>query len=288
MTPIPYTTYNTGTPLLFAHANGYPPDCYTSLFNLLEGYKITAMHQRPLWENARPEEIDDWNPLSDDLLRFIDEQKMKEIIAVGHSLGGIAILRAALREPERFSSIILLDPVLFPPYFIGMWNIIRAFKLEYRLHPLVAASQRRRRVFKNREIILRGYRNKPVFKYFSDESFEAYINGITCPTGDGSYQLCYAADWETRIYITGVSPDLELWRGLPNLQVPLLIIRGAETDTFFESAGRLVQKKLPSAQVVSILKSTHLLPLEQPEAVRDEIINFLKSSKSVDKNKELP
>ena len=276
---IPFSTYNTGTPLLFAHANGYPPDCYKPLFDLLGGHKIVAMRQRPLWDDARPEDISDWNPLSDDLLRFMDEQKMDGITAIGHSMGGIAILRAAMREPKRFSRIILLDPVLFPPFFIRFWRIICALKMEYKLHPLVAASQRRRRVFKNREIILRGYRNKKVFQYFSDEALEAYVNGITCPSGigDGSYQLCYSADWETQVYVTGVSPDMELWRGLPNLQIPLLIIRGAETDTFFQSAAKLVKKKIPSAQIVTIPKSTHLVPLEQPEAVRDEIQNFLRS-----------
>ena len=273
--PIPFSTYNTGAPLLFAHANGYPPDCYKPLFDLLNEHKIVAMRQRPLWDDARPEDIDDWNPLSDDLLRFMDEQKMDKPIAVGHSLGGIAILRAALREPERFSHVILLDPVLFPPYFIQLYKIIRALNLAHKLHPLVPAAQRRRRVFKNREVILRGYRSKSVFQYFSDSALEAYVNGITCPVGDGSYQLCYSAEWETQVYVTGVSPDMDLWRGLPNLQIPLLIIRGAETDTFYENAGKLVQKKLPSAHVVSIPKSTHLVPLERPEAVKNEIERFL-------------
>ena len=272
---IPYTTYNEGTPLLFAHANGYPPDCYKPLFDFLKGYKITAMRQRPLWDDARPEEIDDWNPLSDDLLRFMDEKDMDKTIAIGHSMGGIAILRAAMREPERFSRVILLDPVLFPPYFIRFYRIIRALNLAHKLHPLVAASQRRRRVFKNREIILRSYRSKSVFRYFSDEALESYVTGITCPLWDGSYQLCYSADWETQVYVTGVWRDMELWRKLPELRVPLLIVRGAETDTFFESAGKLVTKKLPSAEVVSIPKSTHLVPIEQPEAVKNEIEHFL-------------
>ena len=280
MIPIPYTTYNSGTPLLFAHANGYPPDCYRPLFDLLDGYKITAIRQRPLWDDARPEDIDNWNPLSDDLLRFMDEQKMDKTIAIGHSMGGIAILRAALREPERFSRVILLDPVLFPPNFIRFYRIIYALKLAHKLHPLVAPAQRRRRVFKSRELILRGYRSKPVFQRFSDNALEAYVNGITCPVGDGSYQLCYSVEWEVQIYVTGVWRDMELWRNLASLTPPLLIVRGAETDTFHESAGKLVMKKLPSAQVVTIPKSTHLVPLEQPEAVRDEIEKFIKSAKS--------
>ena len=272
---IPSSTYNSGTPLLFLHANGYPPACYRPLFERLSNHQILAMRQRPLWEGHHPEEIEDWHPLTDDLLRFMDEQNIERIDAVGHSMGGIALLRAALRTPDRFSSVILLDPVLFPPFFIRFYKIIRALNLAHKLHPLVPAAQKRRRVFKNRELILRGYRNKPVFRYFSDEALEAYVNGITCPVNDGSYRLCYSAEWETQIYVTGVSPDMELWRELPNLQVPLLILRGAETDTFSENAGRLVQKKLPAAQVVSIPKSTHLLPLEQPDAVSSEIEKFL-------------
>ncbi len=272
---IPYTTYNEGTPLLFAHANGYPPACYTPLFKELENYKVMAIRQRPLWDDSNPNEIVDWHPLSDDLFRLLDEQKMDKTIAIGHSLGGIAILRAALREPERFSHVILLDPVLFPPYFIHFYNIIRALKLAHKLHPLVPAAQRRRRVFKNREIMLRGYRKKNIFRYFSDEALEAYVNGITCPVGDGSYELCYPADWEVQIYVTGVWRDMELWRNLPNLTPPLLIVRGAETDTFYESAGKLVEKKLPGAQVASIPQSTHLLPLERPQEVANKIKEFL-------------
>ena len=275
LSPIPYKKYNEGTSLLFAHANGYPPDCYAPLFDLLNGYQINAIRQRPLWNESQPEEIKDWHPLSDDLLHFMDEQKMDKSIAIGHSMGGIAILRAALREPERFSRVILLDPVLFPPYFIQFYKIIRALNLAHKLHPLVPAAQKRRRIFKSREMMLRGYRSKPVFRYFSDEALEAYVNGITCPLGDGSYQLCYSADWEVKIYVTGVWRDMELWRELPNLTPPLLIIRGAETDTFYESAGNLVKKKLPGAKVVTIPKSTHLVPLEQPEMVASEIRKFI-------------
>ncbi len=272
---IPYSTYNSGKPLIFLHANGYPPDCYRPLFDLLDGHKIVGMRQRPLWEGSAPEEISDWHPLTDDLLRFMDERKLDGIPAVGHSLGGIALLRAAMREPERFSHLILLDPVLFPPFFIRLMRIARALNLVDKVHPLIPAAQHRRRVFKNREILLRGYRKKKVFQYFNDKALGAYVDGITCLQDDGSYKLCYSAEWEVQIYRTGVWRDMELWRHLSKLKIPLLIIRGAETDTFFESAGKLVLKKLPLAKVVSISKSTHLVPLEQPKAVRDEIMKFL-------------
>ncbi|MDP4028625.1 MAG: alpha/beta fold hydrolase, partial [Gallionella sp.] len=126
-----------GPNLLFLHANGYPPECYHPLLALLaKGNRLTAMLQRPLWENSHPEDIHDWTPLSDDLLRFLDENESRApTTVIGHSMGGIAALRAALRQPEKFQRLILLDPVLLPPSFIALWNIALTFKFAPHLHP---------------------------------------------------------------------------------------------------------------------------------------------------------
>jgi pimeloyl-ACP methyl ester carboxylesterase len=77
------------------------------------------------------------------------------------------------------------------------------------------------------------------------------------------------------IYATSVWHDMDLWRGLPCLNIPLMIIRGAETDTFWASTARLVLRKFPQARVVTIPHSTHLVPLERPAEVYNAIQNFL-------------
>src|SRR5574342_737652 len=115
-----------GEELVFLHANGYPPACYRLLLShLAKHYHVTAMVQRPLWPESRPEDIDGWLPLTDDFLLFLDEHRFRfddgsrpsaqrsPLVCAGHSMGGTALLRAALREPERFKAIALLDPVLF-------------------------------------------------------------------------------------------------------------------------------------------------------------------------------
>jgi pimeloyl-ACP methyl ester carboxylesterase len=273
---IPFTAHNEGNPLVFAHANGYPPACYAPLYEQLAGHQVFAIHQRPLWKGSNPEELKDWRLLSDDLIRFLDEQKLDKATVVGHSVGGIATLRAAINHPERFGCIVLLDPVLFMPIFIRGYRIIHALGLGPKLHPLVPAAQRRRRTFKNREVIFRSYRQKKVFRYLDDESLQAYIKGITCEDGEG-FKLCYSPEWEIQIYVSGVWQDMELWRALPKLNVPLLIIRGEKTDTFFENTAQLVKKKLPGAKIVTIPETSHLLPLEKPEAVANEIKKFITS-----------
>src|SRR5574342_103278 len=72
---IPSVEYGgVGETVYFLHANGYPPDCYRPLLvRLAERYRVRAMLQRPLWASSDPQEIEDWIPLSDDLLRFLDQ-----------------------------------------------------------------------------------------------------------------------------------------------------------------------------------------------------------------------
>ena len=264
-----------GEDLVFLHANGYPPECYRPMLSrLAEHYHVTAMIQRPLWPGSKPEDITDWRPLTDDLLLFLDAHQTEPIVCVGHSMGGIALLRAALREPERFRAIVLLDPVLFPPYLIALGNLMRHLKLGERRHPLVAGARQRRREFDDLERLYNGYRRKSVFKYMDDDALRAYVQGIACPMDEGGYQLCYSAEWEIRIYLTGIWHDMDIWRGLPKLEVPMFIVRGAETDTFREQTGKLVQREQPRARVEALEKSTHLLPLERPSEVSNLIQSF--------------
>jgi len=265
---------NTNQRLVFLHANGYPPECYQPLFKKLsDDYRILAMRQRPLWPGSNPEELNTWQPLTDDFLNFLDEHQAEASIVVGHSVGGIVALRAALIHPERIRRLVLIDPVLFPPYIIWFWKVIRALGLGYQVHPLVRNSRHRRREFDDLDRLFHGFRRKPVFHFMGDEELRSYVEGIACKEARG-FKLCYSVDWEMRIYITSVSSDMDIWRGLPGLKIPLLIIRGEETDTFWNSTARLVQKKDPSTRIVTVPGATHLVPLEQPGEVSYAIKRF--------------
>jgi pimeloyl-ACP methyl ester carboxylesterase len=275
-----------GAPLHFLHANGYPPECYQPLFAHLQNrHRVFGMKLRPLWEGQNKDDFQDWHPYSDDLLRFLSDRASDPVIGVGHSIGGIVTLRAALRNPDKFRALILLDPVFFVPPFLVGWNFIRAIGLGEKTHPLIPAARKRRREFDNLDVLFRSYRSKPVFRYLNDDSLKAYIAGITKPKADGGYELAYTPEWETHIYLTGLR-DFDLWRGLPNLDVPTLIIRGAETDTFLPNAERLVKKKNPHIRVHTMQNATHILPLEYPQEVAEIINDFVQKIKQDPKGLE--
>ena len=265
-----------GTPLHFLHANGYPPECYRPLLELLQTqYHVFGMKLRPLWPDAKIEDTNDWHPFSDDLLRFLTTGGLGPAIGVGHSIGGIVTLRAALRDPSKFRALVLLDPVLFPPSRLIAWNMARATGLGEKAHPLIAGAKRRRRTFDDLESVFRGYRSRSIFRYVSDENLQIYIQGITQQKQDGSYELVYSPEWESHIYLTGLR-DFDLWRELSKLEVPTLIIRGAETDTFLPNAANLVKKKQPKVKIETLERSTHILPIEHPQKVFEIMNEFLK------------
>lgn len=264
-----------GLPLHFLHANGYPFFCYEPLLNLLQTeYSVFGMSLRPLWENAKPENIDDWHIFSEDLLRFLKDYNAGPVIGVGHSIGAVVTLRAALHDPGKFRALVLLDPVLFVPSRLVLWNLVRAMGLGNRLHPKIPGALRRRHTFDNLDLVFQGYRNRPVFRHMSDENVRAYIKGMTRPSENGGFELVYSPEWEACIYLTGLR-DFDIWRDLPRLEVPTLFLRGAESDTFLENAAKLVKRKQPAARLETLEKSTHLLPLERPREVFDLMQSFL-------------
>ena len=307
---IPYFDFGgIGKPLHFLHANGYPPNCYKPLLALLKTeYRVFGMLLRPLWQDSKPEGLRSWHPLSDDLLRFLasttsgfdtSEKNTRStqpaplttvpmlvgsaepVIGVGHSIGAIVTLRAALRDPGKFKALVLIDPVLFVPRRLILWHIFRAIGLGDRVHPLIVGAKKRRRTFDDLEKVFRGYRNRNIFRYMSDENLRIYIEGMTKPRPKGGYELVFSPEWEAQIYRTGLH-DFDIWGELPKLKAPTLFIRGAESDTFLENAAILVKQKQPRVKVEALEKSTHILSLERPKEVFDMMQSFLKNVPQVE------
>ncbi len=90
------------------------------------------------------------------------------------------------------------------------------------------------------------------------------------PGAAGTVQLAYPPAWEAKIYVT--LPD-NLWRKLALLKAPLLVVGGAESDTF-TSAAALAQR-MPHASIRIVPDAGHLVPLERPAAVAALISEFV-------------
>ncbi len=266
-----------GQPLHFAHANGFPPRAYRPLLEILAGrQRVQAMHLRPLWPDADPRQLPSWSPLSDDLLQFLETTEPEEPwIGIGHSLGAVVTLRAALRQPARFRALILVDPVLTWPWFrLAAWMLLRS-GAGPRVHRLARGALRRRTVFPDLETMFSNYRRKAVFRKMSDSALRTYVEAVSRQNADGRVHLIYPPEWEARIYLTAYIADGDIWDSIQLLKIPLLIVRGEHSDTFARPVATALTTRAVAARSVEVPDSTHLLPLERPVELAHQIQVFI-------------
>jgi pimeloyl-ACP methyl ester carboxylesterase len=265
-----------GPALHFTHANGYPPRAYAPLLQRMTAhYHVFAMHLKPLWSQSSPTTLHDWQPFADDLLQFLQRRQQWGLIGVGHSIGGATTLRVALRAPDLFRAVILLDPVILPLNVVHLWKMLTRLGLAQWVLPLARRTRKRQKVFESREAMFACYRDKGVFRDIDNIGLHAIVAALIQPRPDGKVELVYPPEWETQIYTTGLVADVELWRQLPTLKPPLLVIHGENSEVFREKTGLLFKRCLPNAIIHGIPNAGHLVPFEQPVEVFRLMQEFL-------------
>jgi len=257
----------------FAHANAYPPGCYQQLFTpFLQHYKVIGMYQRPLWENSPPKQFKSWNQLADDLILFFEQQNLKQVIGVGHSMGGVVSILAAIKRPELFSKLILIDPVIFPSSYTLFSNLLPRF-LRKQIIPIAKLSAKRRDMWANQQVVYDSFRTKKVFRSFSDSALWDFVKAGTKPNSTGQVTLTYPKAWETQIYITAPS----VLKALKKLAVPILAIKGQYSNVITAEVWDEWKNAQPNNDFLEYPNSGHLVPMEYPAELAEWILGKLGS-----------
>jgi pimeloyl-ACP methyl ester carboxylesterase len=264
----------TGSVVHLAHANGFPPGTYRLLAETLtDRFQVIALPSRPLRPECRPESAPTWRPLADDLVLELDDLHLSPIVGVGHSLGGVLTLWAAIHRPDLFRAVILIDPVILPPPWLWTLWLLRRVGLAHR-QPLVQGALRRRRVWPSRQACYEHFKGKPLFTHWLDAALQDYVESGTRPRPDGQVELVYPPEWEAHIFAT---TPTDVWRDAcsARLSVPALVIHGEHSNTFLPAAEARLARRLPGARFVTISGAGHLVPMERPAEAGAAIRDFL-------------
>jgi pimeloyl-ACP methyl ester carboxylesterase len=262
----------TGPVLHLAHANGFPPGTYRKLIELLKPrYHVFTLRSRWLVPGSNPLELRTWDDMADDLAHALRARGLKDVVGVGHSMGGVATLLASVKEPGLFRAVVAMDPVLISGMRLLALQVLTLLGLRSRIPP-ASLARRRREFWGSREEAAASYRKKALFRRFDPECFQDYItHGLTEAPG-GGLRLTIPKAWEARIFET--SPRA-VWRQLREVTVPTLVMRGGDTDTLTPGALERVRRTLPGVRTEDLPGTTHLFPLEQPEECARRILAFL-------------
>ena len=249
--------------LIFAHANGFNARTYSSILSpLARRFRILAVDQRGHGSSsldADHDDRDDWLDLRDDLLAFLEAQDLEGVILSGHSMGATASLLAAAEQPRRCRRLVLFDPVVPPPGFNAPPE-----------SPLIQGALRRRAVFPSRDAAMASYRGRGAFRTWPEESLRDYVEGGFRDQPDGTVTLCCTPQWEASGFSAhGHDP----WEGLERSVCPIEILRAETGSTFQLERGSTLDRE--RITIRTIPGSTHFLPMEFPDLVRETLTRAL-------------
>ena len=269
---IPFEDLGGEGPLIhFAHANGYHPAAYRQLTKeLITDHQVIGMHFRPLWKGSRLGSAPGWETHARDLIRFFTGRKQQGVIGVGHSLGAVASLLAAARQPGLFSRLILLDPVILPRKIYRNQAFMPVF-LRRRIIPPAKISAKRKDSWPSKQAAFEYLRPKRVFSRISDTVFQDFIDHGIVQEPDGPARLAFSREWETHIYSTSTNP----WKAIKKVQCPVMVLRGEQSDVLSTDTMTQLQEAWPEAVLSSVPATGHLLPLEAPKVTAERILAFL-------------
>jgi pimeloyl-ACP methyl ester carboxylesterase len=260
----------------FSHATGLCAGTYAPLAERLgTRLRVIGMDDRGHGRTrapADPHQLKNWDIFVDDLECFM-ENFGEPVIAMGHSRGATVSLLLALNRPELIRALVLIDPTILPFSWMWWWYIAKRTGLA-RFVPIIATAARRKRDWPDRASILESYRSKAVFQSWKDGFLDAYIAHGTEKTGQGTVQLCCDPAWEAKCF--AACPH-DIWRFIPRLQRPALIVYGADSDTFLAAAAKKFKAEVPRTAFRCFEKTGHFVPMERPDETAEVIFDFLEN-----------
>lgn len=242
--------------LFFAHANGFPSETYRKLFAGLEpDYRIHRLAQHG--HDPRFPVDDNWGNLVVELIESL-ERLDGPVWGVGHSLGGILHFHAALRRPELYRGVVMLDSPLLTVVDRLAIRAAKRFGFIDRLTPAGRSLGRRDR-FADHAQARAYFAGKALFRRLDPDCLDDYVRHGLAPAEDG---LRLRFDPAT---------EIDIYRSVPHrvpgrpqrLAVPLAMVRGRDSRTVLPHHVRLA-RRLPRGECLSV-PGSHMFPLERPQ-----------------------
>ena len=262
---IPVYDYSPGSTLpsvLFSHATGFHGRCFNSTAALLANsahcysfdYRGYGDATLPLdWKVT-------WSGYGDDAQRVAQHvaNASGPSIAFGHSMGGAALVMAALREPELFRALVLFEPIIFPP-------IVRESGNAGGPSPLSEGARRRRTTFASYEEAIANYSAKPPLNVFQPEVLDDYVRFGFSPNADDTISLKCQPEHEARTYESGALH--ETWNDLQKLRMPVWVISGEMIPMTPASFAKPLADAIPGCTFVQWDDLGHFGPMQDTQRI---------------------
>ncbi|WP_370173831.1 alpha/beta fold hydrolase [Leeuwenhoekiella palythoae] len=245
-----------GKPFVILHGFLGMGDNWKTLANQFAeaGYQMHLVDQR---NHGRSFHSDTFNyeVLAEDLKNYCQEHDLKDIVLLGHSMGGKTAMLFAMRYPEYINKLIIAD--IAPKYYAPHHQQI--------LKGLTALSE-------NHEArTSRGNADDFLKEYISDWGTRQFLLKNLYWQKDKTLAL--------RVNLPVLKREVEaIGEGLPTQTVyegATLFLNGLKSDYITEDDKPLIKAHFPAAEIIGIEKAGHWLHAENPKDFYAEVMKFL-------------
>lgn len=247
-------------PLVLLHGFTSHARAWDALAEALSNdHRVLALDQRGHGESewAAPDAYGTFEMVAD-LEAFVAALDLRSFTLLGHSMGGLVALHYAGKRPRSLSRLVIID--------IG--PDIAADGLA-RIESSVQSADR----FPSKEAAFARARSANPRPADADLRHRSDANLMRTSEGDWTYRYDRALRDPKRSR-PRPAPD-ESWRAATQIEVPTLLVRGAESDILDPAVAKRLAEAIPHAQLIEIADSGHSIPLDAPDALLRALQKFL-------------
>jgi pimeloyl-ACP methyl ester carboxylesterase len=246
-------TTQPGQAIVFLHGWLMSPEMWQApLSALSEKNRCLAVWQPGHGRTSAPEipfTMDNWVEW---LMEILDTQQIKNAVLVGHSMGGMLSLAAAVKHPDRIKGLVLVDTqdTAWSKEQVDQWRqtvTMIAGNWGPGLAPNIA-----------------GFLLGQKFITNNPGWIQKWVNEVAAYDLKGQIPLGNAIA-ERRDYSDKVH----------GIKVPTLVVHGGVDQAIHIDIGKAMASRIPGAEFVGIQGAAHCPPLESPCEFTDALVKFL-------------
>jgi pimeloyl-ACP methyl ester carboxylesterase len=223
-----------------------------------QGFRVVLYDQRGHGASTRGTAPLTIETLAHDLTAVLQVTDVRNAVLAGHSMGGMTIMSLATHRPdvlkERAKATVLVAT--------AATNLVGGSAQGARVANALVASPLVTRAIqsKNGHVFVRGA--------FGENPVRSHVN-LTQDLFGG----CHAT---VRGDFLRSMSTMDLLEGIATIEVPTTVIVGTRDALTLPKKADQIVSTVPGARLVTLQNRGHMLPLEDPDAVADEIVRAVK------------
>lgn len=247
-----------GKPLVILHGLFGISDNWNSLAKRwAESFTVYTLDLRNHGQSPHAEEFD-YTVMAEDVIEFFGEEKLQEVILLGHSMGGKVGMRLALDFPQALSKLIVSD-IAPKKYAEHNRNVVDAL---LKVQPEKLTSRKEAEAILAQQNLDNGtiqFLLKNLF--WKDEN-------------DGSKHLAWRFNLD--VIDRKLSAVSEATDSPAPCEVETLFIRGDRSHYIKDEDFAEIKRIFPSSEIVTIPNAGHWVHADNPQAMYDTVMRFAK------------